>query len=82
MKKAEEKGLETYPVIMNTLLPAHDDLPETKVDCNLFTRKAYVDGYEQAEKDLLQELKQLSFSSNPMDYVKWVDAKIKELENN
>ena len=38
------------------------------------------EGRMLADKELLQELRQLSFSSNAMDYIKWVDAKIKELE--
>ena len=35
---------------------------------------------ELARKEIHKELFRISMSSNPMDYIKWVDAKIKELE--
>ena len=50
--KATERALEEYPVFMTTLIPADDEHPLIEQDCNKFTRKAYLKGYHQAEKDL------------------------------
>ena len=52
MCKAEERSLEAYPVIMETLIPVDKENPEIKQDCNKFVRQAYIEGYHQAEKDM------------------------------
>lgn len=59
MSKAEERALEAYPVIMETLIPANEEDPEVKQDCNMFTRKAFQQGYELA----LEESKMAPFPS-------------------
>ena len=52
MSKAEERAFEAYPIIMHTLIPVHEDMPDIEQDCNVFHRQAYIKGYRQAEKDL------------------------------
>ena len=52
MSRAEEKGYEAYPIIMHTLIPVHEDMPNIEQNCNVFHRQAYIKGYHQAEKDL------------------------------
>lgn len=57
------------------------DKPNNRVVYTIFAGNTYIDlNVIDNNKDILQELKQLSFSSNAMDYVKWVDAKVKELD--
>ena len=43
-------------------------------------RDGFKMGYEQAMKDFRKELFKIGLSSNPMDYVKWVADKIKEID--
>lgn len=52
--KAKQKALEAYPVVMTTLIPADKEHPLIEQDCNQFKRAAYIEGYNQAEKDLLE----------------------------
>ena len=52
MNKAEEGALKAYPIIMHTLIPVHDNMPDIEQDCNKFHRQAYIKGYHQAEEDL------------------------------
>ena len=54
MSKVEDKALEAYPVVMTTLIPADKEHPLIEQDCNQFKRAAYIEGYHQAEKDLLE----------------------------
>lgn len=50
----EERALEAYPVVMTTLIPADNEHPLIEQDCNKFKRAAYIEGYHQAERDLLE----------------------------
>ena len=56
--KSVERALEAYPVVMTTLIPADNEHPLIEQDCNKFTREAYIKGYHQAEKDLINDIKQ------------------------
>ena len=56
MTRAEEKALNAYPIIMGTLIPVHDGMPEIKQDCNKFVRKAYINGYNQSKDDFINNL--------------------------
>ena len=56
MTKAEEAALKVYPVDMQPLV--YQDLIEqfggkTEVDVNIYQRRFFQEGYEQAEKDLV-----------------------------
>ena len=57
MTRAEERSLEAYPVQMTQLvykelIDAYACSERTEIDTNLYLRKIFQDGYEQAEKDL------------------------------
>ena len=43
MSKAEERALEAYPNVL---------LPFTPLDLNAYRREAFINGYEQAERDI------------------------------
>lgn len=72
MSKAEERAFKEYPVFMTTLIPADDDLPLIEQDCNKFTREAYIKGYQQAEKDLLENEHEKSWR---LDKKLWIGIK-------
>lgn len=54
MTRAEQRALEAYPVQMTPL--NYQDLIEeygkTEIDVNTYPRRLFLEGYEQAEKDL------------------------------
>lgn len=43
MSKAEERALEAYPNVL---------FPFTPLDLNAYRREAFINGYEQAERDI------------------------------
>ena len=45
MSKAEERALEAYPNML---------FPFTPLDLNAYRRDAFINGYEQAEKDTIE----------------------------
>jgi hypothetical protein len=65
MSKAEERALEKYPEKIAKCVI----FPEAKgVDFNTAKRKAFQEGYEQAEKDILSK-----FTKEHLEGLKWIE---------
>ena len=58
MSKVDDIALEKYPVIMTTLLPAHDDMPELHQDSMKWCRETYTRGFTEGLKYVKDFIKQ------------------------
>ena len=70
-KKAEEAALKAYPFIP---LPQYDLRDENPTDGNKIHRRIFIEGYEQAEKDIWDRIEKYLKTRHHMDYatVGWI----------